>query len=427
MLQYSPVKRTEKVRLYPTLKQSERLHFMLDVTRELYNALLEQRRWLWVTRRFSIPSLEQYKQITALRGADARFAALYRECEDAVLHRLDLAFVAFYRRANTGGAPGFPRFKPATRWRHIEFPHGNRALRLDERQRYVTIPGIGKVRLRRGRRIGETYGRALLIEKNGRWYADFECERASKRKPEIDSVAGVDRGVHALVAFDDGRRLPNPRPGERRLAAIACLQRELEMLTLRDNRGCVLNRGDVKRIAATRRFARAKEREANARHDALHKLSRSIVDSVQVICLERLRLNRMTRSAKGTIERPGRSVRAKSVLNRKVLDSGFGLLRRMIVKKAEEALRTVVEVDARYSSTTCSSCGHVDSKNRRGRLFRCRGCGHLGHADVEAAREIRRRAESQLMRRPHALAETAHDLGRAGLHDEVLIKHDSVA
>ncbi|HVA32906.1 MAG TPA: hypothetical protein VNG31_02085 [Candidatus Baltobacteraceae bacterium] len=45
----------------------------------------------------------------------------------------------------------------------------------------------------------------------------------------------------------------------------------------------------------------------------------------------------MTRSAKGSIEAPGRNVAAKAGLNRVVLDAGFGLLEHMILAKAEEA------------------------------------------------------------------------------------------
>jgi putative transposase len=245
----------------------------------------------------------------------------------------------------------------------------------------------------------------------GRWYACFECEREIDPLPKTGKIIGIDRGVKVLVALDDGTRIANPAIGERRRAATARLQRDLEKQTKRDSRGHVLNRRDPARIKAAARLARAKEHEANARRDYLHKLSRKIVGMADAIALEQLHVRRMTRSAKGTAEQPGRNVRAKAGLNRRVLDSGFGLLRQMIVSKAEEAARTVVEVDARYSSQTCSACGHVARKNRRGRSFRCLRCGHLGHADVEAAREIRRRAQSVLMRGPHAGEEpvTLHD------------------
>jgi putative transposase len=154
---------------------------MLDVTRELYNALLQVRREAYRLRKVSVTAKQQYAELTALRKPsgwiDCRLAAVYREAEDAVLHRLDLAFAAFFRRCRCGETPGFPRFRPAGRWNQIEFPHGSRALRLDERQQRVTVPGVGVVKLRKGRTV-PAFGRAWLVMRNGRWYACFECERA---------------------------------------------------------------------------------------------------------------------------------------------------------------------------------------------------------------------------------------------------------
>ena len=85
----------QKVRLYPTCAQERTLVEMLRATRELYNALLQQRRDAWTTRRAVVKSKTQYRQITQLRSVEPRFSAVYRECEDAVLRRLDLAFAAF--------------------------------------------------------------------------------------------------------------------------------------------------------------------------------------------------------------------------------------------------------------------------------------------------------------------------------------------
>jgi hypothetical protein len=54
---------------------------MLRLTRELYNALREQRRDRWRRERGRVT--DQYRQITELRAADLLFAAVYRECLDA--------------------------------------------------------------------------------------------------------------------------------------------------------------------------------------------------------------------------------------------------------------------------------------------------------------------------------------------------------
>src|SRR5580700_11129265 len=99
-----------RVRLYPTATQVGRLRFALDVTRQLYNAMLEQRRYAWTSRGHRIVGKAQYAELTALRAEDKRIAAVYRESEDAILHRLDLAFAAFFRRCGQGEAPGHPRF-----------------------------------------------------------------------------------------------------------------------------------------------------------------------------------------------------------------------------------------------------------------------------------------------------------------------------
>jgi putative transposase len=405
------MKRIERVRLYPTPRQKRALQFMLDVTRELYNALLQERRDAYRLRGASVSAKQQYAEITALRSAseriDTRLGAVYRECEDAVLHRLDLAFAAFFRRCKRGETPGYPRFKPAARWSQLEFPHGNRALRLDAGQRRMSVPGVGMVKLRKGRAVPD-FGRAWLVTRNGRWYACLECERPVRPLPATGIRIGLDRGVHVLAAVSDGTLIRNLAAGERRRAATARLQRELEAATQRDAAGRVRNARDPRRQAAVLRLARAKEREANARRDYAHKKAREIVNGADVVGLEKLNLRAMTRSAKGSSERPGRRVAAKAGLNRRMLDAGFGLLRAMIVAKAEEAARTVVEVDARFSSQECSRCGHTARESRRRRRYWCVACGYTNHADVNAALVIRRRAQSALMSEP----DPAEDAGR---------------
>jgi putative transposase len=306
---------------------------MLDVTRQTYNALLEERRYAWTARRISVTHKQQYAEITALRAEDKRFAAVYRECVDAVLHRLDLAFDAFFGRISRGETPGYPRYKAASRWRQLEFPHGNRALKLrGEKQDRVTVPGVGTMRLRKGRPL-PAYGRAFVLVKNGRWYATFECSREPQPLPKMGKVIGVDRGVHVLAATSEGDLIRNNRFQERRARITTRLQRELEALTKRDEQKRCVNRDDPKRIAAVRRLARGREHEANCRLDALHKIALGLIRSADVIGLEKLDLRAMTRSAKGTVEAPGRNVAAKRGLNRAMLDAGFGILARLIGEK----------------------------------------------------------------------------------------------
>ena len=94
----------------------------------------------------------------------------------------------------------------------------------------------------------------------------------------------------------------------------------------------------------------------------------------------------MTRSARGTVEVPGRKVRQKAGLNRAILGNAWGGL----VKRLEhKAPGRVQRINPASTSLTCSACGTTDPEARESQaVFRCRSCGHTEHADVNAARNI---------------------------------------
>jgi predicted RNA-binding Zn-ribbon protein involved in translation (DUF1610 family) len=94
----------------------------------------------------------------------------------------------------------------------------------------------------------------------------------------------------------------------------------------------------------------------------------------------------MVRSARGTMETPGRNVRAKAGLNRSIHAAGWG---RLVARLEDTAAGRVEKIDPAYTSQTCNACGHRDPKNRESQaVFRCRACGHTAHTDVNAARNI---------------------------------------
>jgi transposase len=118
----------------------------------------------------------------------------------------------------------------------------------------------------------------------------------------------------------------------------------------------------------------------------VEKASTDIARRFDVIRIEDLSIRQMTRSAKGTAERPGKSVAAKAGLNRAISRSGWGLLARRLQEKAPGR---VEKVPAAYTSQRCSECGHTARNNRESQaVFLCTACGYSGNADVNAARNI---------------------------------------
>jgi transposase len=145
-------------------------------------------------------------------------------------------------------------------------------------------------------------------------------------------------------------------------------------------------RGSNRRKRVQLAVARLRARETDRRKDWAEKTSTSIARRFDLIRVEDLRIQNMTRSAKGTRENPGRNVRQKAGLNREILRSCWGL---MVRRLEEKAPGRVEKIKPHYTSQQCSACGRVDPKSRESQArFACTACGFACNADVNAARNI---------------------------------------
>ena len=128
---------------------------------------------------------------------------------------------------------------------------------------------------------------------------------------------------------------------------------------------------------------------ANVRKDFLHKATTAISQQYALVVLEDLKVRNMSKSAKGSIDSPGKKVRAKSGLNKSILDQGWYEFRRQLEYKMQWQGGWLMTVNPRNTSRTCPVCGHVSADNRTTQAkFACVSCGHQAHADVVGAINI---------------------------------------
>ena len=99
----------------------------------------------------------------------------------------------------------------------------------------------------------------------------------------------------------------------------------------------------------------------------------------------------MVRSARGTVDEPGRNVAQKSGLNRSISGEAWGRTVTLLTYKLARRSGTLVKVPAPNTSRRCSACGFVTPGSRETQaLFVCRNtdCGWSGNADHNGARNI---------------------------------------
>ena len=209
----------------------------------------------------------------------------------------------------------------------------------------------------------------------GNWYAYLVYEVEAKASlPHSIKEVGIDRNIAGgrLAVLSNGTKHGGPDL-EKKVARRKRYQRKMARQV----------KGSNRRKATKVRLQKAYQAERFARLNWAHHVSKGIAREYDLAYIEKLNIRSMTKSAKGTKEKPGKRVSAKAVMNRKILASAWGTLEMCLSYKME-----VRKVHPAYTSQTCHQCGHVDKDNRKQTDFKCTACGHADDADVNAALNI---------------------------------------
>ncbi|MGW1998343.1 RNA-guided endonuclease InsQ/TnpB family protein [Embleya sp. NPDC001921] len=306
------------------------------------------------------------------------------------------------RRA--GAAMGFPRFKRKGRSRDSFRLYG-RGLRFDGHRR-IGLPRLGSVRLHESaKRLVRLIDRGTAAIKNvtvarggSRWYACVLAEvtmttpSGPTRAQRDAGTVGVDLGVSTLVTLS--RPLDPSVPSSDRIANPRWLVRDTRRLRKAQQKLTRTRAGSGRRRKAASRFAAVHARIAERRAGHLHQITKRIVTGFTTIGVERFDLVGLTRSAHGTIERPGTNVGVKARFNRHLLDAALGETRRQLGYKSPwYGARTIFLDPGTSTNRLCSSCGWENPPRRPSAdRFTCGKCGLKTTRSVNSARNIQRMA-----------------------------------
>lgn len=376
------MKKSYKYRLYPTKKQARVLHEQLALCAELYNAALQERKDAYRMCGKTITFTQQCAQLPGIKEIRPEYEALYSQVLQDVLHRVDKAFKAFFRRVKAGQTPGYPRYKSRCRYASLTYPQTGFGI---DAQGKLSLSKIGHLKMVQHRPLkGVIKTCTITTTSTGKWFVCFACDevQANILAPSEEHI-GIDVGLKTFAYLSTGEQIDHPRFFRQEEAALARAQHRLSKT----------EKGTPERAKRRQIVARIHERIRWRRENFVGQESRNLVNRFGLIAVESLIVRNMLkrpqpRQGEVTGQYTPNGANRKAGLNKSIADAAWSAFLTVLVAKAEEAGRQVVKVPPAYTTQVCSCCGHRQVLPLSVRIYRCEQCGLICDRDHNASLNI---------------------------------------
>ena len=353
------INRAIKIRIYPDTNQRIQIEKTIGCSRFIYNCMLADK-------------VEYYtKEKKMLRNTPARYKKEYpwlKEVDSLALANvqmhLESAFRKFFREPSTG----FPCFKSKkSSKRSYTTNVVNRNVFLEGKR--LKLPKMSAVRIKLHRPIPEEWKlKSVTVshEPSGKYFASllFCCENQTVEKIPAEKFLGIDFAMHGLGVFSTGEKAAYPMFYRRSEKKLAREQRRLSKC----------QKGSRNYGKQKKRVALCHEKIRNQRKDFQHKLSTSLAEIYDAVCVEDLSLKAMA----GGLH-----------FGKGVHDNGYGQFLSMLEYKMEERGKYLIKVNRYFASSKIwSVCGKKKAElSLSERIYYCE-CGNRMDRDVNAAVNI---------------------------------------
>lgn len=348
--------RVYRFRLYPSKLQEKQLIHHLWLAKNLWNELLEHSKETY-------RDFEKFPTRNSLQLM-VKNSGLFSQTAQEIAHRVENGIWRYIKLRKAGNKEvGFPRFKSIGRMKSLHYPQYG--FSLDKK---LKVNQFGEIPIVQHREIkGTIKTLTLKKEASGKWFACFAVDepsvvKASNGKPMI----GIDLGLMRLATLSNDKKIENPRLVKTHEERISLLSRQLSKK----------KKGSMNRRKAKRLLAIEHERLREARRDFLHQHSHELVKSYSFIALEDLASKEL----------------AEMKFGKQINDASWGELANMLRYKAESAGCEVVFVNPEGTTKMCCICGSMKDMPLSERTYHCDSCGNHMDRDLNAARNILKRA-----------------------------------
>jgi putative transposase len=394
------IRKTYKLRVYPTLEQKLILQCWFGNSRFIYNKILEYKNKAYKRRKESINKKKASEFITHLKKQPS-FAWLKSTPRDIYTQKLvdlETAFTNFFE-----GRTKYPKFKKKTHQQKVR-------LQLDQRltnrkNNYVSgkidIPSLGLFKYRNKTYHPQQYPKMITITQNtvGQYFvtmmieytqSDFNQIVQAKRKNKTEasnfhsktfenknknSILGIDLGIKDLIIDSNGNKESN----------IKTTAKYARNLKLKNRQLSNKQKGSNNWHKQKKKVSQCHDKIANVRKNYLHNISTKLVNENQVLAIEDLCVKNMVKNKK---------------LSKAISDASWGELVRQLEYKAQWYGTVLIKINRYYaSSKKCSACETINHKlTLKDRFWTCQSCGTTHDRDINAAINISTEGKKELFK-----------------------------
>ena len=358
------VTRGERIRIYPTEEQANKMNMIIGCVRLIWNYSLMERSSIYELYK-DYPELFKSHTNKTQKDWKAVFSFL-KEADSQALNTeqqlLNQAFKNSYQ-----GSHKYPKFKSKKHFRNSYTTHTtNDNIRIEDN--YIKIPKVGWVKLKANRRAlpNEAIIKAMTVSrtKTNKYYVSLRLayeQEIVENNSHVLKAMGLDFSMSDFYVDHNGKKANYPMYLHMSLEKLGKYQHQLSHKV----------KGSKHYEKQKLNIAKLYEKITNQRNDFLHKLSKRLVDEYDIITVETLDLDEM---------------RKQKYWSKKVSDMSYYRFINYLKYKCDDRGKVFHQVHKYYpSSKTCSVCGHVKKTLPHSHVYVRVESGSVMDRDINAA------------------------------------------
>lgn len=395
------------VRIYPNTEQKQIISINSDVSRFVYNKMVQLGKEIYS---FGRPSIyikvvdESLTYLKELKKSTTMLKGMYPWLCDKRIDSLAIANAKqnynkawnLYRKVYNISPPNYHKKGYEEKYQtnaqynkeKIDIPTmNNGSCRFSKS--HVVLPCLGRVRYKGSTKMlqklfsmQEIRIGTITITKDtcGNYFASFQLASDTpfvKSLPKTDSKVGIDLNIENFYADSNGNFVDNPKYYRKARKRLAKAQRKLSkrMHRAKKEKRSLKNASNYQK---QRLFvAKIMKKVMNRRKNFLHNQSITLINNHDLVVAEELRSKNMMKN---------------HALAMSIQDNGWRTFLNMLAYKAELYDKEFIAVNPKNTTQTCHICGHIMKEKEKltlkDREWICPKCGSYHIRDVNAAINI---------------------------------------